>query len=497
VGQSVNFLVTVGSSQAAPVPTGTVGLVLGSLGDEPWAIATLQNGSAAIPITLPFAGKEIVVVQYSGDSNYAASASAPLMIDIAKTTPSLSLSSNAQVVPAGHQVSIAAALSFPPPGPFFYFPCNPPLQLFDARNGAAPQPLGPGHFFLDLIFNSGQVECTTAIPEALPYGTHVITAQYPDTPDYNAVAAQPVTVIVTRQATTTALASSFNPSSFGQSVTFTANVATAAGKPTGQVVFTDNGSPIDTEPLNGAGPVTFTTSNLTVGSHPIAAAYSGDALFADSVSAVPQVVNKDATALTIVSSANPATKNQGITLTANGSSLFGGAPTGNVSFYDGGDPNPLGTVNIGTPLSISFSTPGPHTITAAYQGDGTHSGSGAVLQQVVFDSGTTATSTTLGYTAAPPAPPNSPLNQQQVLFRHSITVTAAVSPVPTGTTAQVIFVDGSNILGGVVPDASGKAVLLLQGLSAGAHTITAYYIGDPTYAGSLQKQAVNQSARPR
>jgi hypothetical protein len=496
VGQLVNFLVTVGSSQSSPVPTGTVSLILGSLGDEPWAQATLQNGSATIPIALPFAGKEIAVLQYSGDSNYAASASAPLAIDIAKATPFLSLTSNAQVVQAGRQVSIAATLSFPPPGPAFYLPCVPPLQLLDALNGAEPQPLGPGHFFLDQTFTTSfQFECTTAIPEALPYGTHVITAQYPDTPDYKAVTATPVTVIVTRQATTTALSSSANPSSFGQSVTFTATVATAAGKPTGQVVFTDDGSPIDTEPLNGLGPVTFTTSNLAVGSHPIAAAYSGDAFFADSVSPVTQVVNKDATALTIVSSANPATKNQGITLTPNGSSLFGTAPTGSVSFYDGSDP--LGTADIGSPLSISFSTPGPHTITATYQGDGTHSGTSAILQQVVYDSGTTVTSTTLGYNAAPPAPPSSPLNQQQVLFRHPITLTATVSPIPTGTAAQVVFVDGSTILGGVVPDTSGKALLLLKGLSAGAHTITAYYIGDSTYAGSQQKQAVNQSGRPR
>jgi hypothetical protein len=495
VGQQVNFLVTVGSSQSSPAPTGTVSLILGSLGDQAWTQATLQNGSATIPIALPFAGKETAVVEYSGDSSYAASASVPIAMDIAKATPSLSLTSNAQVVQAGHQVSIAVTLSFPPPGPSFYFPCNPPLQLLDALNGAAPQPLGPGQLFLDLIFTAGQVECTTAIPEALPYGTHVITAQYPDTPDYKAVTANPVTVIVTRQATTTALSSSANPSSFGQSVTFTATLATAAGKPTGQVVFTDDGTPIDTEPLNGPGPVTFTTSNLAVASHPIAAAYSGDAFFADSISAVTQVVNKDATALTIVSSANPATKNEGITLTANGSSLFGTAPTGSVSFYDGS--NPLGTAGVGSPLSISFSTPAPHTITATYQGDATHSGTSAILQQVVYDSGTTVTSTTLGYTAALPAPPSSPLNQQQVLFRHAITLTAAVSPIPTGTAAQVVFVDGSNILGGAVPNTSGKAVLLLKGLSVGPHSITAYYIGDSTYAGSQQKQAVNQSARPR
>src|SRR5207302_1672425 len=71
--------------------------------------------------------------------------------------------------------------------------------------------------------------------------------------------------------TTTTLASSVNPSVFGQSVTFTATVsALLVGQfvpPTGTVTFFDGATPIGTGSLNTAGGVTtatFTTSTLAV-----------------------------------------------------------------------------------------------------------------------------------------------------------------------------------------------------------------------------------------
>src|SRR6266403_5517724 len=74
-------------------------------------------------------------------------------------------------------------------------------------------------------------------------------------------------------ATTTALSSSKDPSSFGQSVTFTAKVT--GFSPTGTVTFFDGGMQIGTGTL-AAGTATFTTSSLAVGSHSITAKYGGD-----------------------------------------------------------------------------------------------------------------------------------------------------------------------------------------------------------------------------
>jgi hypothetical protein len=81
--------------------------------------------------------------------------------------------------------------------------------------------------------------------------------------------------------TTTTVASSQNPSTFGQSVTFTANVSGTGGTPTGTVAFKDGGTTITgcgTQALS-SGQATCMTSSLTVGTHIITAAYSGDTGF--------------------------------------------------------------------------------------------------------------------------------------------------------------------------------------------------------------------------
>ncbi|HUR37607.1 MAG TPA: Ig-like domain-containing protein [Terriglobales bacterium] len=81
--------------------------------------------------------------------------------------------------------------------------------------------------------------------------------------------------------TTTALASSLNPSVFGSSVTFTATVSPAAA--TGTVSFKNGGVTIGTGTLP-SGTATFSTSALTVATHPITAVYEGDPTYASSTS---------------------------------------------------------------------------------------------------------------------------------------------------------------------------------------------------------------------
>jgi Bacterial Ig-like domain (group 3)/Abnormal spindle-like microcephaly-assoc'd, ASPM-SPD-2-Hydin len=97
------------------------------------------------------------------------------------------------------------------------------------------------------------------------------------------------------ESSTTTLTSSLNPSTAGQSVTFTATVAAGSadvpGTPTGTVTFKDGTTALSTGALTG-GIAKFTTSTLTAGKHSITAAYGGDATFLASTSAVlSQVVN--------------------------------------------------------------------------------------------------------------------------------------------------------------------------------------------------------------
>jgi hypothetical protein len=96
--------------------------------------------------------------------------------------------------------------------------------------------------------------------------------------------------------TTTALASSLNPSTVGASVALTATVNGNA--PTGSVAFTDGGSAIGGctgVALSGGGnnpSAVCSPSGLSAGTHTIVATYSGDALNgASSSAALSQVVN--------------------------------------------------------------------------------------------------------------------------------------------------------------------------------------------------------------
>jgi uncharacterized repeat protein (TIGR03803 family) len=97
-------------------------------------------------------------------------------------------------------------------------------------------------------------------------------------------------------ATTTTLTSSPNPSTHGQSVTFTAVVNSSKGvPPDGEAVsFMQGATVLGTGTLSG-GSAVFMTSTLAVGTHSITAAYGGDSTFAASTSKpVKQVVTKAA-----------------------------------------------------------------------------------------------------------------------------------------------------------------------------------------------------------
>ncbi|HET6976980.1 MAG TPA: Ig-like domain repeat protein [Pyrinomonadaceae bacterium] len=86
-------------------------------------------------------------------------------------------------------------------------------------------------------------------------------------------------ITVNKRTPTVALASSANPSDFGQSVTFTATVSSASGTPTGTVQFKDGGSNLGPAVALTGGTAQLTTAVLATGNHVITADYSGDAVF--------------------------------------------------------------------------------------------------------------------------------------------------------------------------------------------------------------------------
>jgi hypothetical protein len=88
---------------------------------------------------------------------------------------------------------------------------------------------------------------------------------------------------------TTTLASSLNPSNYGQSVTFTASITPQfGGKPNGTVSFYDGTTLLKTV---GVSVAKFPTKTLTSGTHTITATYNGSTSFDGSSVSLTQTVN--------------------------------------------------------------------------------------------------------------------------------------------------------------------------------------------------------------
>jgi hypothetical protein len=215
------------------------------------------------------------------------------------------------------------------------------------------------------------------VSSSFSVGSHTINAKYNGDGNLSPSTAVPLVQTVNRDDTTTTVASSANPSVFGQPVTFTATVTAnppGSGTPSGTATFFDGGAMFATRVLV-AGQATATNASLSVGTHLITVAYGGDGNFNSSTSApFTQTVLRAATSTTVTSSVNPSTFGQAVTFTATVSVVPPGAgsPTGTVTFKDGAFV--LGSAPLSATFHAAFTTAalqvGSHSITATYGGDG-------------------------------------------------------------------------------------------------------------------------------
>lgn len=307
-------------------------------------------------------------------------------------------------------------------------------------------------------------------------------------------ATQAFTFNVIKSASSTALTASPNPSAFGQGVTFTATVTAvspATGPPTGTVTFFDGATSLGTGTLNGSGIATFSSSSLTVASHPISAVYGGNADFTTSTSAiVNQVVSGAGTSTALVSGTNPSVFGQSVTFTATVTATppASGTPAGSVNFFDGATNIGSGTLNgsgIAT-LSTGSLSAATHAITAQYVGNVSFATSTSSAVSQVVNKGATSTALT--------SATNPSVFGQSVTF----TATVAVSLPATGTaTGTVNFLDGATNLGSGTLNGSGVATLSTSSLGVGSHSITAVYVASTNYTtstSSVVNQVVNKGA---
>jgi hypothetical protein len=266
VGQPVIFTTNV-TGQNGGTPTGSVTFKAASI---TLGTATLTGGQAALTYTFQSTGTRSITAIYSGDANFIGSTSPVLSEVVSKGTTSTSLSSNVNPSVFGQAVTFTATVTGGVP--------NGELVTF--KNGAST--LGTA------ALAGGVATFTTS---TLAVGTRSIKATYSGDSKLLASTSNAVSQVIQKSTTTATIASSVNPSSFGQAVTFTVTLSGQfGGTPTGSVTFTDNGATLGTATVSG-GVATLTTSSLTKQPHVIKGTYAGDSSFKSTSKSLQQIVH--------------------------------------------------------------------------------------------------------------------------------------------------------------------------------------------------------------
>jgi len=370
-GQVVTFSAAVISS--AGTPTGAVKLFDGAT-----AVGTgnLMNGVAVITVSSLRKGSHTITAVYQGSLKFHPSKSASLIQNIktarAETSTVVVSSLNPSI--QGDLVTFTATVSSPGGVPPNY------TELVTFHRGE--NVLGRA-----MLFN-GSAFLTTL----LPAGVSTITALYPGDADFASSVSPGLLEVVnskTQSNTTTTLASSLNPSIYGQKLTLTARVkSTGPASPSGNVIFWSSqagqSSILAIVALNAQGVATLTKTYLNAGSYQMYAVYKGDTNSGPSVSGtLYQAVKQTTSAAALLSSPNPSTYGQAVTFTAKITSPTVG-PTGPVAFTMGN--TAIGTAQIiggKATLTVSRLPVGSSIVKVTYLGNSNIARSVASVTQTV------------------------------------------------------------------------------------------------------------------
>ena len=144
-----------------------------------------------------------------------------------------------------------------------------------------------GYTIGSATLNSGGVATLTR--SNLNADSYPLTAVYAGDADNLGSTSTVLNQVVAETTSTGTLASSPNPSTQGQAVTFTAKISSPTVIPTGPLTFTSGKTVLGTVQLSG-GKATLTISSLAVGSTKVTATYYGDSNIAKSSASIVQTV---------------------------------------------------------------------------------------------------------------------------------------------------------------------------------------------------------------
>lgn len=261
--------------------------------------------------------------------------------------------------------------------------------------------------------------------------------------------------------TTTTVTSSVPSSTYGQSVSFTANVTPATATGTVQFIVdsVDFGSPVT---LSGGSATSGATTALSAGSHSLSAVYSGDDNDGGSTGTNLQAVAPAPLTIT----ANSTNKTYGQTVTFAGTEFT----TGMLYNSDG-----VTSVTLTSGGTASNATAGPYSIVPSAA-----VGSGLANYSITYSNGTLTVnqaSTTMAIaTSGSPALPGS-----NATFTATLSITAPGAGTPSG---GVQFLTNGIAAGSVVPFTNLMAQYSTTTLPHATNLVTALYAGDSNFIAS-------------
>lgn len=334
--------------------------VTGLVGSD--TLSTLPTLSTKATATSPVGTYAITVAGATASTNYTVTLVGGTLAVVSPQAASVVVTASPSPSTLGQATTFTAVVSALP------WMSTPTGRVTFIRDGNAML----GAVSLDA---SGRASLTTT---ALGIGDHTVTAVYKGN-SIHLTASETMTQTVTQAASTTVLSTTSDSSVFGQSLTFTAQVAVPPrlGRATGAVTFTVDGVVVATVNVNSSGKAKFSTSTLGAGAHTVAASYSGCEKFTGSVAQLSHTVNKAATVTSVY--APNRVFGLPVTITAKVAVMRPGrgTPSGMVTFRDNGVLLGTAALSSGNMASLTTSAlnAGIHTITATFEGNGDLAGS--------------------------------------------------------------------------------------------------------------------------
>ncbi|MCI0680506.1 MAG: Ig-like domain repeat protein [Gemmataceae bacterium] len=458
------------------IPTGNVTFFITNTvtQEQTQAVNALNAGGVATLDPPLNVGSYSIFAVYAGSADYNASANSNTIVQtVTKSDTTTTLATTNPNAVFGEAV-ITATIQAVAPGAGI-----PGGQvIFHVDNGAT----------VTDVPITVDVNGVATLAPPLNVGSYTITADYTGNGNFNGSAGAAISQTVTAANSSVAVASSSNPSVFGQNVTFTATVsavAPGAGVPTGTVDFFIDSVLVGNDVLLVNGQASHPIATLTVAGspHDINVVYNGSTNFnaSNGTLAGGQTVNPATTQTQVTSSANPQLAGQAVTFTATVSAVApgSGVPTGTVDFIIDGSSvgsSDITLVNGQATFNFTTSVLGNHTVVVHYDGDA--SGNFATSDSATLNQEIKANTTTTVVADTDPS-----------VFGQQITLTATVTGVvglpPQGTVTFIDLSNGNAVLGTEDLDVNGATTLDISSLSVGDHVIRATYNGDdPRYFGS-------------